>query len=497
MNRRKHIFLFFLSLSLFMLSGCHSEEMESNSTGRLIFTGRVYQASSPSTRTPEEGTLYRDDFPTIFYLASKVGATKKCSTYLIPEQQPGVLRSYATRDSIVWTSKNEAHVFYGWTMPWKETDSYKDNLEDETPVSFIENHEMYKDVEDNRYCKVLETFVGAKAGPLTYYDTGEYVNLQFKHLVSKIFIGNIRFSFLDEDGSMKNKNVTGEITLYNMPSEGIFVRESPDGPKVVANPEKPMEMTYEIRPGLCFYVCPDVDYSNVQFRIKSVDIDTGEFMGDFSSIYLERNPEDWWDQSYNDPHVLYAGEMMTVNITLRQGVGVLFSTSISAWNDQPVRNGYAYPTLGLYEANELQYFYEFFRNGYTDEEEERLCSIYGDPAIHEFRLYNDIEDLVHGVRIGRNHVLNGMGHTLTFKDPYKDTVSGNLLVRVRVSRMKDVYIEDTEGHKIYINENFEIMLVDKDGNMTPTGNRLEDLVDGENAYTINLVTGAVSKTDSY
>lgn len=512
MKRFIYISLLSFILISFSLTGCDQSDVPmSRGLKSLTFLGELNDLQGIATRGPLSYNLSRDSFDTKFYIEriildneSKI-REKKCGTYLIPEDHKGVFAAYQNVDSLNWSS-NDSHIFYGWTMPWivdyiNHSDSFvikssQNYLKDTTLISFRDNHPMYEQVTDNKNCKILETFIGAKTGPVNYVDNGEYVVMQFQHLVSKILIGTLRFSTMDDKGNITNHNVKGKMTFEGIPSEGLFIRQGPDRPMVIAKPDAQQQVTYEVGAGAVLYICPDRDFSNVKFRItaESGVTDQGEFLGDFKSVTFQRPDNDEWDNG-KDAHTLYAGEMMTMNINLRQGTGVLFSTSITSWTDDPAREATAHPKEGIYDVTEMQHITSNFGNAnYTREDEERICEMYGDTTTHEYKLYTDLDNLVHSVRAGKNHVIDGMGHTLNFSQPFKDESNGNITIRVRITKMKNIYISDNEGHKIYIDDNFKIFIVKSDGTMEPTEYSLDEYKDGNMEYIVNLETGYVGQS---
>lgn len=517
---------------LVLFSGCESQDvLYDGNQGSLQFIGEVVDAPSVSSRAPGITNLSRDTFDTKFYmemLVSQKGETvRKRGQYLIPQQRPGVLRSYATTDSLNWLDLRSNHVFYGWTTPWimgndiedpyGNSDPYMNDPDnDYTTISFDSQDPMYdgligkkdrngRDI-SNYNCAILENFVGAKSDPVNFFDNGDYVNMQFKHLVSKIYIGSLRFSAVDGEGNITNiSRVNGTMTLKGVPSEAVFVRvgENGEGPVLIGStdPDK-QEITYEVKPECWLYICPDVDFSQVEFSIKAnhKDIGEAEFLGDFKNVTFLRDENDWWDRTHSDPHKLYAGEYMSMSINLRQGKGASFSITISDWSDQPVREGTQHPYPGIYDSNDLNTFYDTFNKGYSELTEKEMFEKYGDEESGEYKLFEDMNGIVHGVRTGKQHPLNGMGHTITFSQPYSQNTEDP---QVRVTLMRDIYLTDNQGYMIYIDKDYNVFTVKPDGNMTPALDskgeqyRLDPLKNENNAYTINLRTGQVSQTSNY
>lgn len=497
-----------------LLSACNTEDFPTERKGSLRFLGEIYQSSDMSTRAPEAKDIKREDFKESpnFYIEMVTDGLKKTRTYRIPQEMNGILKNYDDgSDSLNWQTATGDHTFYSWTMPWIRENEGKDafikNGSDGTIVSFNQNNEMYKDLTDTKYynCNILETFVGAKAGPVNFRENGEYVPMQFRHLVSKIYIDNIRFSYLDEKGAQQYYNVKdGRMTLINMPSEGIFYREKEDGPVVIANENASKEITYQIGPGKCLYVCPDVDYSQVRFRINISsntndnapgELDNGDFIGDFSSVTFERDPEDWWDEARPSTTTLYAGEMMTLNMTLRRGKGNTINVAISQWTTQNVREGSAWPHEGIYDKADLTNFYNTFRNGYAEEDEDRMYGLYGsedEKGNKEYKLYEDGSIDHARLPMGKKYPLNGMGHNVTFST----TTSNHGNYTVAVPKCYDIFLSDTNGHTVYIDKDYKIWLVNSDGTMKATDYSLGALTGNNVKYYIDLETGKVTQSAS-
>ena len=497
-----HKIILSLTIFGFLLVSCNnSEDDVISGSCNLTFISMVFEGANLTTRAPSSSSIDRKDFDLKFYIERKVGEEKKCATYIIPQNRPGALVSYANADSLNWMTATGEHLFYSWTCPWGE-DSYKEDYIDGTRISFNQNDKMYEDVSDNKNCKVLETFIGAKAGPVSYDKNGEYVELQFQHLVSRIYIQKLQYTYTEEDGSVKYVDVNdGTITFTNMPAEAIFTREGDGRPVVKANPDGSMNATYSVGKGVWLYVCPDVDYSNVEFRINAPSIKNdagsyGEFLGDFKSISFMRDLEtDWWDNAHPGTTTLYAGEEMYLNMILRRGAGVVINVAISPWDTRGVREASAYPYLGIYDRSDLENFYNTFKDGYTDESEERMFATYGDQDDKEYKLYDDLTHTHARLPMGKKYPLNGMGHTITFSTTNSNSSShGNNYVGV--PKVHDIYLSDGKGHTVYIDDNYKVFIVNEDGSMTETGFEMTPLTGNNVKYYIDLETGKVTQTAS-
>lgn len=502
MKKNLSVILFsFIIISANIFVGCEDrDKLSINLENTLLFTGRLYESADIDTRGPASSAITREDYSGWFYMDMVTKGEHFCGQYYIPEKSPGVLRSFGEQDSLIWKSKYDEHTFYCWTMPWLERDSYIDEKVSNEPtiISFEETSEMYKIINENqeeRYV-ALEKFIGAKGGPLSYSEYGEYVNLRFQHLVSKIKLKSVKFSYTDADGKLQSSDVNGKIIFEGLPAQGIFDRNGQERPEVKADPDsRHVEYSFNGSTSKTLYVCPDIDFSKVKFRIQAQTADAGDFLGDFSALEFLRDGADWWDETHPDPHVLYAGEVMTMSIILRQGIGTDVSLSISNWTNQPAREASSYPYEGIYDSSQWNDIYNSFPSGTYNNDEElenTLFKKFGNQDTGEYDLFTDIDGLKQRAKIGKRYVLNGMGHTLSFSSYYDD--SGPI---VRISRMRDIYLVGPDGLTLYIDENFNIYTVDEFGAMSATGYSLDPLPDKMSSYIIDFSTGKPTPYSRY
>ena len=498
-----------------------NDQVEWEGDNYIKFNGQLLTPSVPETRGPvKDDAITFEEFQELdnksftFYVDMVTDETRYFGTYIVPIDHKGILQSYGEGMApLQWKSKDKDHTFYAWTMPWvendpyfTETDKYRD---DEETIIFFNNNEL-----ENPMYGSLEKFVGAGIGPVSYNRNGEYVNLEFRHLVSKIEIGTLRFSYINATtGSPDYINITsGTITFTNMPSEGIFIRENEEEGKpvpIVKAKAGSNEVTYNLGSNNILYVCPLTDLSKVEFRINTestTSIETsGEFLGSLSSLVLKRDPADWWVIMQQEEHpdtepntTLYEGEVLKLNIVLRRGRGTYVSGEIKAWDDQPMRDGTAYPNPGIYNGSEWKAFYDTFKEGYTDEEEERMFDIYGhedkETNTKEYRLYSDLDDISNTFRFSRKYVMNGMGHTVTFSGLHSTTNGPE----VGITMVKDIFLSDGKGHTLYIDEDFNIYIVNADGTMKQTQYQLPEdgLTGSQKKFVINLETGSFRTSTS-
>lgn len=141
-----------------------------------------------------------------------------------------------------WDGSTTGHVFHAWTMPkdghnddWSYNDQGDPLVElDERGRFGTVNLSMEKQYERTEgdtvkgHLSNLEYFIGAVKGPVTLTDNGSTnVTLDFKHLVAKIIVAEIKH--IDPDGAMQD--VSGEIPfgMPNMPNKAYWTTGVPAG----------------------------------------------------------------------------------------------------------------------------------------------------------------------------------------------------------------------------------------------------------------------------
>ena len=499
--------VYFGLLGIFMtfLMSCTETSNDSiDQFAQVNFVGSVLEDKEIVSRAPMSSYIYWKDFETNFYIEMQTEGNKYLGTYHINELVNGILLSH-DNDPLNWHSPYYEHSFYAWTMPWVEYDPYFNNQSDGSVISFLQDGEMYKG---------LETFIGAKNGPLTYDKNGQDVSLQFQHLVSKIKFEEINYSYVKDDGSVETiRNIGGKIQFINMPSTGKFTRIADGRPVVegVEGDENSSPTEYSISSGNYIYICPDVDFSKVEFRMTASSVpdndfgSAGDFIGDFKQVTFERDVEnDWWDSQRPSLTTLYAGEEMTLRMTLVRGGGVFVKVAISNWNTGLVREGTTYPYQGIFNASDFNIFYNTFNKGYDPEDEERMFDIYGETdekGNPEYRVYEDITSNLRHFSMGKKCWLNGMGHTLTLTHPTPYGPDANGDRYYNFPRMKDIYLADNQGHMLYIDKDFKVWIVNEDGSVKKaTDNNGEQyemgpLDEGKNSYFVDIITGKITQTE--
>lgn len=456
------IILFFWGIAS-LLSSCNDRDEVTEKFRSIGFLGTISEGETMMTRDALIiNNLTNKDYPTPIYIRMDVeDEVSEAASYQIKPGYEGRLASIDNLNDLCWKDAESNHMFYGWTLPWKGEDDNKLS-NDYEKISF--NPSYYKnqglDEEDYYNCSVMEKFIGTKQGPVNYNENGEYVELRFSHLVSKIFISNI--TLITHEG-VSYQNVLGEITFLNFPEYGYFYRH-PDDEKApyVAHPrvkeesvnsEDYNDVTYEISGSKAIYVCPEIDFKDVEFKIKVTWPEkhgiTGEYYGNLQSVNIRRSntetPE--WDNN-KESSKLYAGEVINLNLTLSQGKVTGVTAFINSWDtyDKGTSNNYSHK--GLYSDTDAA---DFPGNA------EDLYELYGEDGENGekiFHVYNDVSLDSPSLEIDDGYILDGMGHTITMKPDE----SGN----IRVKNVRDIYIK--YGNKtIYIDKDGNIYTVDSDG----------------------------------
>ena len=516
------------------LSGCQTLRDEASwDAAPVSFSGKVYMTSSVTTRADGLDPVYikSDPFDMDFCIQLNTeGQDPEYRTYVIPSGYEGQFQPKDNQQELKWQSLDGKHVFYGWNITW-DPDPESTNekslttlidgkkpsapLSDQTiPVYFYnsEGDTGYQKFQNNAY---LENFIGAKTEPFVYKTHGKYVEMTFHHLVSKIKVD--QFILLENSGTIQ-KDLEANITFINMPTSATFHPHPQEGRPCISEPRSNPDdgVTFYIkndpRTDDVFYVCPEIDFSEIDYRIQlstSRDgySDRDTYYGTFENVKFIRQ-EGWGYDNGKDEKTLHAGEEMTVNITLIPGQGPGLSVIISQWSTEKPRESQYHTYPGFYTESELNELRDPFLDLLSPEDKENLdkmeqfFELYGvtEDGIKYFMLYENLD--VSNIRDGnifpiwKEYVLNGLGHTITLKtnsgnywghgvnDPYFNT-----------GPVRDIYFTDPNGNNtIYIDKD-GFVWVTKDGQLTKTTNQLQDLneYDGGqwNSYDINARTGEI------
>lgn len=476
---------------------CTSEEPVARN-GEIIFNASVRGSTEIDTRAiemvPVSLSTYGDE---IFYINSQIeNGPQNLSEYQVAPGHNGQLGPVDVTNSLLWRDKNSNHVFYGWTMPWQK-DTYQIGQSTQSTIHFTQDY--YKDLdlklEEYYNCRILEKFIGAKTNELNYLTNGEMVQMNYQHLVSKMHINPIQL--VNNDGSSA-ENVNATMTFYQMPRTAIFDRHPEDGttpPKVYQDADAQKGITCNVGNYVTtLYICPEIDFSNMQFSIHFEQGEAkGDYYGDFKSVIFQREDTDQpeWDKG-KSPTVLYAGEEMTINFTIRGGNVGGISVRIRDWNTRPQEYATGHARKGLYTDGELLSMYTYFNGNYDEETFEQFFDMYGTLEEGEngetekvIYMYEDCVISHTRMPVPREAILDGTGHTVTIRNSSE--------TEAHVGCCRNIYI--TNGTStIYIDEDFNIFLVDQDTmELTPTEYKLEPvpLTGNYYSYYINFKTGAV------
>lgn len=491
MNFKNIKSILILSIWCMVLSACsNEEEISTGENHSMKILATVEEGVAVTTRADVViNNITYADYPTPIYIRMDVDGNQEPSSGVYSVKSGYEGRLEAESGELNWFNLTSGHTFYGWTMPWKEdTDINSGGYE---VVHF--NPDMYNShstpdlsEEEKTNCAILEKFIATKEGPVNYNDNGEYVELQFSHLVSKVFIQSI--NLITNDGTTW-QDVVGEMTIFGIPDRGYFLRHPEEGkapyilhPKDAGGSQykefEEKDVTYKVSKNVAFYLCPEINFSNLDFKIKlispSIHGETGEYYGDFKAVNITRQRDDSWD-SGKDRNTLYAGEVINLNLTLRQGNITGVTAFISDWTNKERYTSNNYPHPGIFTNDQL---YDVFKGTKSQEEKEQTYADGEDSQGKIFHVYNDVELEDSALNMPDGDVLDGMGHTIKLT-PNR---SGN----IEVTNVRDVYITDGTN-TIFIDKEGNVFKVDSDGKLIePSTGSLKGKTN------INLSTGRLS-----
>lgn len=481
------------------------------------------------------------------------------SSYIIPSGFSGSLIPADEQPKLNWFARNTDHNFWSWTVPWNNED---EPTTEEMTVEFRNTYiwdttnssaNTWK-AESWENGSILEKCIGAVNGPFKYVVNGQYVPLQFRHLVSKVFLGN--FLIVDNATSTTISNLKGNITFYGLPSECTFtpVRSSESGTPlrpIISIPEnwnypKDQSVTYAItnvyKPYYtdsgsstyyydCWYFPPEIDFSKISFKIDIYEYINGEwvpsptyngsFFGDFSNVTFSRSTNgssyDDYPNNGSDKTVLHAGEYMQLVMNLSIKGNPAIKGAISDWNvqnrtaNQHVHDGiYSLPeanqmssTMNSKNQDLIDEYFEWYGSGQRTSENENDPNYEDDLGI--FKLYDDIgyngtgtnssgsEAKMSSFYVADGYILDGMGHIINMTSSSPS-----------IGHMRDVYLRYYTSSKdnatgivtyteyiVYIRPDGTVCLVDPETWVeTETDYNVNNAT--RNPFTINLQTGKIT-----
>lgn len=513
----------------------------------IVFGASIHKNDEVRTRSDEAeadngldstyitSTPYDMNFYIQLWCEQKDEETDKVTTvtdmgiYEVRSGFQGRLWPIDNENALNWKDLTSPHTFYAWNIPWADkkigtdTDSDADtdiNRKSAQPVQI----EFHNSSEADGFAtyhndSILKYFIGAKSASYDYKTHGKYVDLTFHHLVSKIVIADLKL--IKTDGSI-HRHLKADVTFVGMPTKATFYPHPGDNgrPRVeYIQPSPNNGVTYFIENGPTtedvFYVCPEVDFSKIVFKVKLKSDDYKNYdtyYGTFDDVKFVREGKayDQEEKGKNgeilDDKILHAGEMMTLNIVLIPGSGPGLSIVISDWSDdKPFEAPYhAYP--GIYSDAEIKEIIDVFFNQKEDDGSdikevlERLFEMYGwiDNDGHKhFPIFDNVTYDSNILPIWRDCILDGMGHTITMKTNRNNT---NYVKApyFNVGPVRDVYLRDTDGYTIYIDSDGYIWTYDSQNNIyVKTANQLTPFEGNERSYDISCEDGTVHKSTYY
>ena len=535
MKKNICILLSSVASAALLLASCLSEkEGESllKAGDEVEFIGYVGDESEVRTRDLTTKYIASYPFDMDFYIHLSCYSDEACTdlthtafgTYVVPTSYEGRLSSKESNDPLSWYDLNQYHTFYAWNIPW-DADYVipEDDVKSGKGMDIVFDNSSEDEYEDSKNNSKYEHFVGAKSvKPYSYKKHGRYVDLTFHHLVSKIRIGS--FILIQASGTIQ-EHLQADITFVGMPTEATFYPHPTEGggPRVVPKEYDPNNgVTYFIHNTATeediFYICPEVDFSNVDFQVRVKDKNFGTpitYYGTFDNVTFTREPGTDYDREEGgDSKILHAGEMMTLNIVLIPGIGPGLAVVISEWStDDPTDSQY-HTHPGIYSDAEIKQMHDHFADqrsyGSDDPEVERLFEMYGQKKDIDgdgteenvFVLYENV-DITSGkdsniFPVPPGYVVDGMGHTITLKSnrgsngdfTYTQTY-------FNVGAVRDVWLTDGTN-TIYIDKQGYVWIqnANKDG-FVKTEHCLTELDGNNKSYDISCETGIVHKSTYY
>lgn len=509
-----------LGILSLLLTGCAADGLDlpwdGKSPNAIDFNGLVAETREIQTRAIETNIITVDPYDMDFnieMLYEPEGEEKQTEikTYRIPSGYKGKLEAVDTDEPLNWKDLNSPHTFWTWNDQYyladgQQPEDYYSTLPgilEPRKIKFFDSKEEDGSYETYNNNAKYETFIGTKAGPVIYKNNGQYVQLIYKHLVSKMAINKL--TLIKSDNSVQN-DVIGEITFLgltdeawfyphptagNMQSDGLTTPDPEGAPVVIPIPNETNKLTYTIKskpgqPDYC-YIPPETDFKKLAFYINITDDryfdygDHGNYYGTFDNVIFKRETGVDYDKGDgSDDTVLHAGEMMELDVVVWSGIGPGIFITIKDWNTERSENSEHHSRAGIYTDSEAASFT-------ASASWANLYELYGetdaDSGEKVFNFYDNATVTSTSFPTPRDYVVNGRGHLLNMKS------SSN---KVTVGEMRDIFISDGTN-TIYIDTDGKIYTV-TDGVLKATGSSLGGLTSDNQQYQIDLKTGSVSKT---
>lgn len=595
----KFIFGLLISPLFFLIASCQSDFPSDNSLeipegySNVSFSASVNNSIKPSTKAVSEEyqaePVRQVDFPINFYIqmvleegqTTPAGSQQDMSaTYEIPSGSQAYLRYKYYDFSLIdqnqglnWGNATATYNFWSWTTPWNELenldgtddgsgDGSSENpapgpsgdqdqiIPDLTPKTItIESSALGNNNKPDNNMAYLEKFIGAKSGPHSYQSTGNgEVQLEFKHLVSKIVI--TRFTFIDMQGNYQESE-KANITFLNMPDEFTFYPH-PDGTETYIGSDNqqytltkdgaPIAVTdfttasnvagptfainnlakYDKEGNITnpedldiFYICPEIDFSKVEFMVEMVNPKyntRGAYFGNFENVVFNRVPGLNYDNpTGGDSRILHAGEVMEFNLQVKEIGGSGIGITIVDWTAHKMGAANYHPHKGFYDSGEAKEARDLFakaKNTTTQQQADNLYDLYGDGVMPDdetvpdyfrnrkiFKLYGEITvaktsaTATNGMSfpLWDDYILDGMGYTINFQPADVNPVPHT----ITVGKMKDVYLTDGT-YTVYIDDEGKVWVLNPNtGDYVLSDRKLSSQ---SNALDLEALTKSLNKT---
>ena len=348
----------------------------------------------------------------------------------------GRLEPQSDSQKLEWYTTTSPHYFQAWNVPDGVTMDDAGTSLIAGKVSFApkdEDHAPNTDI--NKANNIaLEKFIGAKEGAVDYRTSGSYVELVFRHLVSKITITGVQRTKTDN-----SKVYLGDvkITFPDMPRNAIFSTGISDDGSIIASPTVTAETDGE--KGLSFNATsrmfPDDESRKQHYPFYLPPFDFEEY-GEFIIEAYE------WHEDGNTPgkgymeecgpyygHLkdlpikgLKAGEHISLSLQVKDGQVFGMSTMIQGWSTMPDRTSDHSPKhKGIYNEDDLRRLFDYIKghnNNFESVEELISIEIRDGKEVRVVRLFNDInlDDYATGIMdlvLPADFILDGLGHNIT------------------------------------------------------------------------------------
>ena len=283
-----------------------------------------------------------------------------------------------------------------------------------------------------------------------------------------------------------------------------------------------------------WYICPEVDFSRLSFKIEIYEWDSslscwklssshghnGAFYGDFKNVTFTRNKDNYDNPNGGDETILHAGEYLAIAFNLSTKGNPSIRAEIFDWSQrnqnrdakQHERNGVY--TLGeatdlsdvmkSKDADQMKDYYDIYGSGENTDDDPSDPN-YGD-NLDIFKLYEDVGSTgssqneytgpsgkMKEFYVGDGYILDGQGHTVNVATTSL-TIGHvrNIFFRYHIAGTNtSTGITTHTINIVYVDSEGKVWLVDPNTfKMTDTGNNVNDMT--KNPFTINLKTGALS-----